>query len=308
MRTIRRLTAIATGLVLATVGMAAVAPASDGVPHILVFSGTFGYRHGGIVKMKAMIDHLAELTGAFTVEHTEDAAAFTPELYDRIDGILFLQTTGEPTFDSDQRSRFLRFASCGGAFIGVHAASDSSGWDEYTDLIGARFAAHGHLGSPDSYVEKAMEDADHPGEVPFEVDLPAVTDVTVNVEDQTHPATAPWHGRPTFRFSDELYQYQESPRKPGVNVLLSLDNESDYWLLQGTAPNPRIGLSQISPWFGYRDDTPLAWTKSYGDGRVFYTNLGHNPKTWDRPDFQQHLVGGIGWATQVRPDASCIDA
>lgn len=302
----RRPTALAAALTLAAIVAPSAAPASA-PPHLVVFSGTFGYRHGGIAKMVATLEHLATLTGAFTVERTEDPAAFTPALYARADAILFLQTTGAPPFDAAQRSAFLGSVACGDAFIGVHAAADSGDWAGYTELIGAKFAAHGHFGSIASYQEKVYEDAGQPGIAPIDADVPAITEVTINVEDQTSPATAPWHGRDTFRMSDELYQYQETPRgKPGVNVLLSLDNESDYWPLAHQVPNPRVILAgRSSAWFGYRDVTPLAWTKGYGAGRVFYTNLGHNPSTWDRPDFQQHLLGGIRWATETRADPGC---
>jgi uncharacterized protein len=43
-------------------------------------------------------------------------------------------------------------------------------------------------------------------------------------------------------------------------------------------------------------DFALAWTKSVGKGRMFYTALGHEPAVWQDERFQQHLVGGIKWA------------
>ena len=55
---------------------------------------------------------------------------------------------------------------------------------------------------------------------------------------------------------------------------------------------------------------PVAWTKEYGQGKVFYTSLGHRDDLWDlNPDlkerknsvetakaFQEHVLGGIKWA------------
>lgn len=56
---------------------------------------------------------------------------------------------------------------------------------------------------------------------------------------------------------------------------------------------------------------PVSWCKSYGQGRVFYTTLGHREDIWDdetAPDFQRinpvevsrayqrHILGGIQWA------------
>jgi len=40
---------------------------------------------------------------------------------------------------------------------------------------------------------------------------------------------------------------------------------------------------------------PLAWTRTYGDGRVFYTALGHRIDVWTSEWFQQHLSGAIAW-------------
>ena len=59
-------------------------------------------------------------------------------------------------------------------------------------------------------------------------------------------------------------------------------------------------------------DYPIAWRRDYGDGRVFYTSLGHREDLWD-PDwkdnkgqrkntpevsrqYQDHILGGIRWA------------
>lgn len=56
---------------------------------------------------------------------------------------------------------------------------------------------------------------------------------------------------------------------------------------------------------------PIAWAKNYGQGRVFYTSLGHREDIWDpnTPEnmkrmnskevalaYQDHVLGGIRWA------------
>ena len=40
---------------------------------------------------------------------------------------------------------------------------------------------------------------------------------------------------------------------------------------------------------------PVAWTRTYRGGRVFFTTLGH-PRDFDLPQFQQLLVNAIAWA------------
>ncbi len=41
---------------------------------------------------------------------------------------------------------------------------------------------------------------------------------------------------------------------------------------------------------------PLAWCRTQGAGRVFYTALGHTVEAYDDPLFLAHLRGGITWA------------
>lgn len=99
-------------------------------------------------------------------------------------------------------------------------------------------------------------------------------DVTIDVEDQTHSATR--HLGPSFALKDEIYQHKNFARHP-LNVLMRLDPES-------------VDIAK-----GNRADQDYAnaWWKNYGEGRVFYTALGHRPEVWNDPRFQQHLLGGI---------------
>ena len=46
-------------------------------------------------------------------------------------------------------------------------------------------------------------------------------------------------------------------------------------------------------------DFAVAWAKAYGQGRVFYTTLGHEPAVWDRPDMQSMMTGAISWALRL---------
>jgi putative membrane-bound dehydrogenase-like protein len=41
---------------------------------------------------------------------------------------------------------------------------------------------------------------------------------------------------------------------------------------------------------------PWTWTRTYGDGRIFYTAYGHDERTWKNPGFQQLVRNGILWA------------
>jgi type 1 glutamine amidotransferase len=45
-----------------------------------------------------------------------------------------------------------------------------------------------------------------------------------------------------------------------------------------------------------RPPFPSTWARRHGEGRVFYTSLGHREDVWDNPDFQTVLLGGLAWA------------
>ncbi|MGH1556626.1 ThuA domain-containing protein [Streptomyces sp. L7] len=93
-------------------------------------------------------------------------------------------------------------------------------------------------------------------------------------EDRTHPATQ--HLPAVWQFTDEWYDFRTNPRS-STHVLLSAD-ESSY---EGG---------------GMGTDHPLAWCHAKGEGRVFYTALGHAAEAYADPDFRAHLLGGINWA------------
>lgn len=99
---------------------------------------------------------------------------------------------------------------------------------------------------------------------------------TISVHDPNHPATKPFGAE--FEFNDEIYQYKNwQPKK--VRVLMSLD------MAKTKTKKPYM--------------VPVSWVKEYGEGRVFYTNLGHNEKTWTDKRFLAHVEGGLRWALRL---------
>jgi type 1 glutamine amidotransferase len=100
------------------------------------------------------------------------------------------------------------------------------------------------------------------------------------VENRSHPASSPLGER--FRIFDEIYKFARTNRG-SVTMLLSLDR------------HPADGLPEA----GQPGDLPLAWAKSYGRGRVFYTALGHREDVWQNSLYQQHILGGIRWVLQM---------
>jgi len=296
--------------VVLAAGVAVVpATAAPKPPHFLLFTGTYGFRHDGIQEEAAELQRQAAETGRFTLEVSGDVSALTQATYRRVDGVILLQTTGLSTQDIDRES-FIDFFECGAGLVGIHAAADSgSGWPEFDALLGSGgFDSHPHF-SFESRENPAGRQALNPA---------LLSDVTIQVEDQEHATTRPWHGFDSFRITDELYRYKTDPRtSPNLSVLLSLDEESHYWRSEvgagpsagGLAPsveNPVPNPVNLLPPTQMPDDNPIAWVRTQEKGRVFYTNLGHNMATWERSDFRAHVLAGIEWVAEQRPDRSCL--
>ena len=101
---------------------------------------------------------------------------------------------------------------------------------------------------------------------------------TIINEDPSFPATK--HLAVVFPFVDEFYQPKAFSREK-LRVLLRLDVST----MPANAGNRRAD-----------GDFPLAWAKTYGKGRVFYSSLGHAAETWDNRDVAQMYFEAIKWA------------
>jgi type 1 glutamine amidotransferase len=110
---------------------------------------------------------------------------------------------------------------------------------------------------------------------------------TIINEDPAFPATK--HFPTVFPFVDEFYQPKAFSRDK-IRVLLRLD-------VAKMPANPNMRRTD--------GDLPLAWAKSYGKGRVFYSSLGHASETWDNRDVAQMYFEAIRWALGLtEPDVS----
>jgi uncharacterized protein len=103
--------------------------------------------------------------------------------------------------------------------------------------------------------------------------------VTIKVVDPSDPLVA-FLGS-SFQIEDEIYQISDFDYR-GSNVLLRLDPSS-----------VDLGKSGVHQrFYGW----PLAWTRLFGEGRVFYTALGHEPSVWQDSRYQQLLTNAILWS------------
>lgn len=90
--------------------------------------------------------------------------------------------------------------------------------------------------------------------------------------EPSHPLAAMWPDGTAY--AEEIYQYVGfDPDR--VRVLQTLDMSA------GPLRRPY--------------PVPVTWIRQMGQGRLFYTNLGHTPSTWEDPRFRDQIVRAITW-------------
>ena len=104
-------------------------------------------------------------------------------------------------------------------------------------------------------------------------------EVAIRIEVPDHPASegieSPW------RIADEIYQHRDWNRDE-MCVVMSLDPDGTNMQKQGMKRED--------------GDYGIAWCRPYGEGRSFYTALGHRNEVFDDPLFQKHLLNAVLWA------------
>jgi cytochrome c len=187
----QRLVSLALLLALVCVPLAARGQDS----RVLVFSKTAGYRHSSIGVGLSAIRKLGQENG-FSVDATEDAAAFTSKNLPKYRAVVFLNTTGD-VLDPAQQDDFERYIQAGGGYVGIHSATDTEyEWPWYGRLAGAYFSGH-----PNN---------------------PNVRKGTFRVLDKSHVSTQGFPDR--WEREDEFYNFKSID--PTIRVLVDIDEKS----------------------------------------------------------------------------------
>jgi type 1 glutamine amidotransferase len=248
---------------------------------LLVFSKTGGFRHVSIATGKVAFTELGKKTGAFETVISDDLANFEADKLKEFDGIMFLSTTMNPFLpgkaeleklsddekkaaveaakvkETQLRENLMSWVKNGGAFIGIHAATDTFyDWPEYGEMINGYFSGH-----------------------PWN----AGTQVSIKVEpgQENHPLVAMFEGQ-NVDFKEEIYQLKAPYDSKKVHMLLRLDPEKSDMNVKGLNREDK--------------DWGVAWARHWGKGRVFYCSLGHNHDMYWHPKVIRHYLAGIQWA------------
>ena len=161
---------------------------------VLLFSRTAGFRHGPQIDLA--LERLPPRLEALGLTWSSTEQPLAASDLAGVRAVFFLYTTGDVVAD---RAAFESFIRGGGAFIGLHSATDTEySWPFYQELVVAAFLDH-----PPSYETAAMD-----------------------ILDPQHPALA--HLPARWVASDEWYNFRSNPGAvAGVQVLANLD-ETTY--------------------------------------------------------------------------------
>ncbi|NLS97770.1 MAG: ThuA domain-containing protein [Planctomycetaceae bacterium] len=195
-------------------------------------------------------------TGAFETVVSRDPEVFRPANLKQFDAVCFNNTVGNPFDDASLRQNLIEFVRDGGGLMGIHGASLtftdwSKGCQDTWPEFGVMLGARG--ANHRDYRER----------------------VFIKVEDPGHPLTRIFGGA-GFEYSSEFFRYSDPYSRNQVRVLLSIDTEKTD--LSGRKPERSD------------NDYALAWVRSYGRGRVFYSAIGHGAEIfWDAKMLQFYL-------------------
>ncbi len=167
---------------------------------ILYITQSKGFKHGSVNRKdpaalapsEVSMTELAQSSGLFDVECTQDASVLTAEKLKELDAVMFYTTGGIPV--KEVFPQFLEWLKSGKAMIGAHSATDTLGdFKPYSSLINGTFDGH-PWGSGET--------------------------VTVAVHEPDHTVAKPWTAE--YQIKDEIYQYRNYDPK-SVRVISSLN-------------------------------------------------------------------------------------
>ena len=204
-----------------------------------------------------------------------DLSIISAEYLAQFDGVMMMTNGNLPLTDS-QKSALINFVNDGGGFVGVPcAALTLYNTPEFGEMLGGYFR---QAIQQNHVFVLNVEDTDHPATRMLGDSWPIVDELYLY-------GTAPWRADRPDENVDVLFgnQIPIGFSRDRVHVLLSID----------TGKTDLEGLDGVQA----GGDYPQAWYQDFGEGRSFYTSLGHRDDIWSNdPVFRAHVTGGIRWA------------
>ena len=238
---------------------------------VLYFTRSAGFEHSVVRRQGAQLSHSEKLLiefgrrGGFEVECTKDGRVFDADL-SQYEVIAFYTSgdltgpskDGSPPMTAAGKRKLLEAIAKGKGFFGFHSATDT-------------FHSQGPRDQNQSEIDPYI--AMLGGEF---VTHGAQQEASLFLTSPKFPGAGNLGIAEGMPFTDEWYTFKNFARD--LHVILV--QETEY--MKGEAYQ--------------RPDFPATWARFHGQGRVFYTSLGHREDIWTNPFFQAVALGGLGWA------------
>lgn len=227
-----------------------------GRPAILLFQKIVGFRDGPSVDAAEQALRAMAARRGWSLVVTDRGGAMTAKTLARFDAVIWNNVSGD-VLTLRQRAAFRSYIETGGGFVGIHGSGGDLAY--FWDWYADELIGTRFRG--------------HPTQPSFQT---ARIDVAMPADAITRGLGSGW------TMNDEWYSFVSNPRDTGSKVLLTLD-EKTY--------SPKGGGEDIA-----MGDHPIAWSRCVGDGRSFYSAMGHLPETYADPRHVRLLEQAIAWA------------
>lgn len=248
---------------------------------VLLFSVFTGFDHWVIPHTDAVIEILADKTGACQVVQTADVTWFTPKRLAGFDAVI-LNNNCSIGPKRDLLYDALKKAGLPEAQCAARAAELEKNLIDYVAAGHGLLSLHGAIvmqNNSEAFSEMMGGSFDyHPAQQPVQLDL----------VDPAHPLVKAFDGKP-FIHVDEPYLFKNAYTQLNFRPLLSMD------LAKLTPPKGKTlsGTRYVS------------WIKRHGQGRVMYISPSHNAQSFEQPALLQFYLDGLQY---VLRDLNCDDS
>jgi type 1 glutamine amidotransferase len=212
--------------------------------------------HSTIPHGSLLLELIAKNTGAFEPVFSNDLNLLKYPKIKEFDAVYLNNVCGMVHNDPDVREGMLRFVREGGGIGGHHAVTfANNNWPDFAEMMGGWAGAH--------HVETQM----------------------VKIDDPNSPLTKAF-GSASFEHTDEFYQFPPSSpySRERQHILFSIDVEK----------SDRATDSRLCPQCTRPDqDYGLAWIRTYGKGRTYFTPLGHTNIFYTDRRWTGHLLAAL---------------
>ena len=259
---------------------------------ILFFTKSSGFEHSVIsyktgqpsYAEKILLDLGAKQGWEFTF--SKDGSKFSKDYLAQFDAVFFY-TTGDlcsegtdknPPMSAEGKQALFDFVKSGKGFVGTHSASDTFHTANEAVKGPERYLNHGE--QADSYVRFLGGEFIIHG---------AQQEAKNTVVDPKFPGFET--AGASYSFQEEWYSLKDF--RDDIHVITTIDSPAMTGSMYG------------------RPAYPNTWARKEGNGRVWYTAMGHREDVWTNPIFQNALIGGLKWAmgdAQAEVPANIKDA